>query len=343
MKKILSIIIPTYNMEKYLQKCLDSLILDDYEMFKTLDILIVNDGSKDNSLSIAKGYEQKYPGIYRVIDKENGNYGSCINAALPNAAGKYIKVLDADDSFNKENLSLMLSALRVIDVDMFITDFEIVNDKGKTTSVRRANFPKNIMFNMPDFIPTQTVFSMHAVTYKTQNLRNIGYHQTEKASYTDVEWVFAPITTIKTAYYYPIIIYKYLIGRAGQTVEGNTVHKRTNERFRILQDCMELYDTLVATNIHPNTLRYIENHLAFQIRGLYVSLLLVNKDKNSAYELDKYLKSRSLKFFQQSESYIINQYIPNKFIRYWRKRGDLPTVIAFAIYNKVKYIFSRIR
>ena len=88
--KTLSIIIPAYNMELYLRKCLNSLIID--RNFDLLDIIIVNDGSKDGTLEIAKEYECKYPSVCRVIDKPNGNYGSCVNIGLKNAIGKYVKL-----------------------------------------------------------------------------------------------------------------------------------------------------------------------------------------------------------------------------------------------------------
>ena len=85
--KNLTIIIPTYNMQEYLQKCLSSLIVK--KGLETLEVLVVNDGSKDNSSIIAHEFEAKYPGVFRVIDKENGNYGSCINRGLKEATGKY--------------------------------------------------------------------------------------------------------------------------------------------------------------------------------------------------------------------------------------------------------------
>ena len=96
MNKLLSIIIPTYNMEKYLHKCLDSLVVSDENMVR-LEVLVINDGSKDTSSQIAHEYEDKYSKTIRVVDKDNGNYGSCINRGLKEATGKYVKVLDADD------------------------------------------------------------------------------------------------------------------------------------------------------------------------------------------------------------------------------------------------------
>ena len=110
MNKILTIIIPTYNMEKYLRRCLDSLIIDE-EGMKQLEVLVINDDSKDSSSQIAHEYQDKYPDTYRVIDKENGNYGSCINRGLKETTGKYVKVLDADDWFDNKSLMLFLTKL----------------------------------------------------------------------------------------------------------------------------------------------------------------------------------------------------------------------------------------
>lgn len=98
MDKILTIIIPTYNMEKYLRHCLDSLIVPNMDK---VEVLMINDGSKDSSSAIGHEYQNRYPKTFRVIDKENGNYGSCINRGLKEATGKYVKVLDADDSFDQ--------------------------------------------------------------------------------------------------------------------------------------------------------------------------------------------------------------------------------------------------
>ena len=91
MNKILSLIIPTYNMAELLPRCLDSIIASGVN--ESIEAIVVNDGSKDNSLEIAKKYEEQHPECITVIDKPNGNYGSTINAALPVAKGKYVKIL----------------------------------------------------------------------------------------------------------------------------------------------------------------------------------------------------------------------------------------------------------
>src|SRR5574344_1213565 len=116
MNKILTIIIPTYNMEKYLRRCLDSLIIDE-EGMKQLEVLVINDGSKDSSSQIAHEYQDKYPDMFRVIDKENGGHGSCCNVGLREAKGKYIRFLDSDDWFDQKNFPKFIELLQALDVD----------------------------------------------------------------------------------------------------------------------------------------------------------------------------------------------------------------------------------
>ena len=107
MEKIVSIVVPTYNMENYLRKDLESLIIS--EGLENVEVIVVNDGSRDKSLDIATEYAEKYPYVFRIIDKPNGNYGSCINAALRIASGKYIKIMDADDSFDTDNFKTLVA------------------------------------------------------------------------------------------------------------------------------------------------------------------------------------------------------------------------------------------
>ena len=95
--KLLTVIVPSYNMEKYLLKCLGSLIVAP-ELMERIEVIVVNDGSTDRTSEIAHSFEVKFPGVFRVIDKENGHYGSCVNAGLKMASGVFAKILDADDS-----------------------------------------------------------------------------------------------------------------------------------------------------------------------------------------------------------------------------------------------------
>ena len=130
MDKVLSIVIPTYNMEKYLDKCLTSLIIKDKILMNHFEVLVIIDGAKDRSSEIAHGYQERYPETFLVIEKENGNYGSCINRGLKEAKGKYIKILDADDSFNTDGFERYLHKLLETDADLIVNNYTVDNEKG---------------------------------------------------------------------------------------------------------------------------------------------------------------------------------------------------------------------
>lgn len=123
--KILTLLIPSYNMEKYLINCLTSLIVHE-KLMKKLEVLVVNDGSKDKTSEIAHRFEKQYPDTFRVIDKKNGNYGSCINRGLKEANGQFIKILDADDTFETSNFSKYLDFLDVGGVQIVTAFLQIL-------------------------------------------------------------------------------------------------------------------------------------------------------------------------------------------------------------------------
>lgn len=145
MEKLLSVVVPTYNMEKLLNRCLDSLILP-LQLMDLIEIIVVIDGATDHSSEIAHSYNKRFPSSFIVIDKENGNYGSCINAGLSKATGKYFRILDADDEFNTEEFIKFIKAIENLksNVDILITNYSIIFDKSnKIKSVKNNNLKNN--------------------------------------------------------------------------------------------------------------------------------------------------------------------------------------------------------
>ena len=111
--KYISFAIPCYNSEDYMARAIESILTGGDEV----EILIVNDGSADRTSKIAHGYMEKYPGIVRVIDKENGGHGDAVNEGLGAARGKYFKVVDSDDWVDEEALCKILTLLRNLEDD----------------------------------------------------------------------------------------------------------------------------------------------------------------------------------------------------------------------------------
>lgn len=203
-----------YNMEKYIPRCLNSLVSIKSELLHDLEILVINDGSVDRSLEIAEVYHAKYPDSVRVVDKKNGNYGSCINRGLQEATGRYIKVLDADDSFDSSGLEQIVSFLQTIhSVDMVVSDYYIsYSDRVKKDRITfRLPSKKVCNLNEDKYIRPIYGIQMHAIIFRTQMLIDMHYKQTEGISYTDQEWCFFPLMHVKTMLYVDVPLYDYFM------------------------------------------------------------------------------------------------------------------------------------
>lgn len=338
MNKILSIIIPTYNMEEFLPLCLESLIIKKGR--ERLDVLIVNDGSKDNSSNIAHHYKEKYPDVFRVIDKTNGNYGSCINAALPHLQGKFVKILDADDTYDTENLQIYIDLLATINSDLVISDFITVDETGKRRDYHKFKFPSNKEFLFED-IDYKTFLPMHSVTYNTDIFKKIVYHQTEGVSYTDMEWIFHPMSCVNTVFYFKSVIYKYLIGRNGQTVDFTARLKRIDNIEKGLLNQIQIMINIPQEN---KSYKYLNNMIEGRIKTIYTMGLLY---KNVSYDIlsfDNRLKEYP-EYYSYAESIMLPDKILNKeipFVKMWRRRKSKkqlyksPLFIMYRLQNRIK-------
>ena len=325
MEKILSIIIPTYNMEKYLRKCLDSLIVEDKEMFGQLEVLVINDGSKDSSSALAHEYQDGYPNVFRVIDKENGNYGSCVNRGLKEATGKYVKILDADDYFSYLNFEKFINYISQVDDDLILSDYDKVSGDGIILEHHQYEVEpyKSLIFEMYCSTTTIKGIQMHGVTYKTEKLRCINYIQTEGISYTDQEWIFKPMLAVSTFSYFKHSVYKYLIGRNGQTMDSNVI-VRSMEQFKLMTYSLARTYEIIDENCSKR--KYFDAKLIDNIKFVYNRALLrrnLSIDLLNAY--DKKLKTDFPKSYNVTNSAGIHLKFPFKFIKYYRrKRNYLP-------------------
>ena len=312
MDKVLTIIIPTYNMEKYLRYCLNSLIVPNMDK---VEVLVINDGSKDGSSAIAHEYQDKYPLTFRVIDKDNGNYGSCINRGLKEAKGKYIKVLDADDSFDSESYQEFIDHLFKIDVDLILSDTTIVDESGMNTGYMKVNERPNVVF---DFQKRPVFVQMHCVTYKTDNLRAICYYQTEGISYTDQEWIFWPMSTVRKAYYVPQTLYRYLMGRTGQTMDPQILTKAFPQELKILERMIFLWED------HHQEWVYSEHYMNRKIKnwydGIFRKAIINGRDnpKKMFTEFDKEIRHKYPHFFRFSNKFCIGRKLCFPYVWYWR-------------------------
>lgn len=264
MEKVLSVIIPTYNMEKYINRCLDSLIVDEKHM-GMLDVLVIIDGSKDGSSAIAHEYEDRYPNTIRVIDKENGNYGSCINRGVLEAVGKYVKVLDADDYY--VNLTNYLDFISLYDCDVVFSNTRTIT-RFKTGDSKHA-LPDGRTFKPRDVEShvAQGLF-MHSITYRLSMIKEMGYKQTEGISYTDLEWSYYPMSKATSMRFYHDILYVYDMSRDGQTVQPETHCKSMWMEMNVVKKMVDSYASTIGETTEES-MEYVNNRLYGYLKKIY--------------------------------------------------------------------------
>jgi len=205
-QKILSVAIPSYNSEHYLKHCVDSLLKGG----KRVEILIVNDGSKDKTKEIADNYAKAYPKIVKAIHQENAGHGGAVNTGLLHASGRYFKVVDSDDWVDEEALVKILDVLEKQDeVDLFISNFvyEKQGSKHKKRMKYTKQFPVNKVFTWEDMkpFPLGNYLLMHSVIYRTSLLKACGLKLPKHTFYVDNIFVYYPLPSVKNIYYMMLI------------------------------------------------------------------------------------------------------------------------------------------
>lgn len=334
MPNILTLIIPTYNMEAYLHRCLSSLVVDDNDLMAQLEVLVIIDGATDRSSEIANEYAHRYPATFRVIDKENGNYGSCINRGLKEATGKYIKVLDADDWFETSQFEKYLGHLCNTDVDLVINDMDRVTSPEVQKSIWSCNVPSFKVCDVSVLSSDYNRMWMHSVAYRTELLRLIEYRQTEGISYTDQEWIFLPLSVAKKLYYIPGILYHYLVGRDGQTVSLESYKKNFWMEMDGLRVMIDEYKSVIDNNTLlngiPVNVDYLRARLLTRTKFVYYRILstpVMNHYLDKLVEMDQYIRVQLPELYKAAEDihypYKKNSIflLQTRHIRVWHHHG----------------------
>lgn len=225
--KQLTVAVPAYNVEAYLQRCLDSMVGAD----PRLEIIVVNDGSTDDTEELARRYAAKYPEQVRLITKENGGHGSGINCAVEKASGRYFKVIDADDWIVRDNLTPLLNVLEQTSVDAVLTGYRTINE----SSGKILTYPADCRYarqeiGVPQLLEVydeiSSCCSFHGLLYRTQFYQNCGICLSEGVFYEDHEYATLPFAQVESLLILPIFFYEYRIGNSGQSVAFHNQVKR---------------------------------------------------------------------------------------------------------------------
>lgn len=263
--KILTFAVPCYNSQEYMRKCIESLLTGG----ERVEIIIVDDGSKDDTLQIAKEYEHAYPEIVKAVHKENGGHGDAVMAGLSNAGCPYFKVVDSDDWVDTDALQQVLDILeqqwnRHKPIDMLITNFVYCKQGVKHQKVMRYEkaLPKNRMFHWDDEIHLKKwhYILMHSVTYRTELVKKSGLQLPKHTFYVDNIYLYQPLSYMKNLYYLDVNLYQYFIGRADQSVNETVMIGRIDQQIRVNKMLFRIYGNAdkSSPNLHKYLLQYMD-------------------------------------------------------------------------------------
>lgn len=275
--KLLSVSVAAYNVEKTIEQCLDSFIQS--KKLDLFEVLVVNDGSNDNTKKIVSAYVKKYPNTIRLIDKKNGGHGSTINAAVKTASGKYFKVVDGDDWVDTDAFDRLLEFLKTTDADLILNNYQEVYPKRKKQIDVIRHYAVNKIYSFDDMDPLYCL-PMHATTIKLSKYRAVNESISEHRFYVDTEYVAFVAVAAKTVIFNEECVYQYRLGESGQSVSPEGMYKHIEDLIFVVERLTNFYFEK-ANDISPIYKKYILSIIDTRynmIFGCFVSFKKSDKD-----------------------------------------------------------------
>ena len=279
MRKALTIAVPSYNVEAYLERGLTSLA--DERLDGKLEVLIVNDGSTDETESIAQRFVASHPGIFRLINKENGGHGSAINTGIAQATGTYFRVVDGDDWVDTDGLVALVDQLAALSSDLVV---DMRREVDMTTG-------DSTLFAFPSYIEsgrelvfaeacnredTESYISIHTLNIKTDLLHSKGIRVLEGIFYVDYEYIVKSTCFAETVSFIPLEVYQYLVGNANQSVAAANYVKRYDQHETMVHEMLRFAE---ESPFEAAISRYLDRKVQLVIHTHYNILLIFDDDR----------------------------------------------------------------
>ncbi len=287
-----------------MERCIDSLLPGGEDV----EILVVDDGSKDMTPEIADAYEKRYPNIVKAIHQENGGHGEAVNAGIENASGLFFKVVDSDDWVDAQAYEKILDTLREIvgsgqSLDMLISNFVYEKEGAKHKKVMKytSALAQDKIFTWSDvrWMHKGQYLLMHSVIYRTKLLRDCGLKLPSHTFYVDNLYVYIPLPYVKTMYYLDVDFYRYYIGRNDQSVNEEVMIGRIDQQIKVNKMMIDAYDLWKIPNKKQR--KYMFNYL--EIITVISTVLLIRsgtkENLEKKRELWRYIKQEDLRLFHR--------------------------------------------
>ncbi len=303
-QKLVTLVVPSYNVENYIRRCLDTLVHGGEDV----EIIVVNDGSKDNTAKIAQEYVDAYPEIVSLVSKENGGHGSTINKGLELATGEYFYVVDSDDWLDVKALHTLIEKIKEtkkqnLSIDLFLVNYvyEHVDYATQNTVHYRSSLPINTVFTWADTKKFEFAqfLMLHSTVQKTSILRESGIVLPEHTFYVDNIMVYKPLPNFRTLYYLDIDLYRYFIGRIDQSVSHQSMINRIDQYIRVVKTMITSHHLEDLED--PKLRKYMYNYLSIILTIVNTFLTLSKKKENTIKkkELWHYLKAYDKTMFNK--------------------------------------------
>ena len=292
MEKIITFSVAAYNIEQYIDKLLHSIL--DSSVADKIEIIIVNDGSKDKTAEIAQDYVDKYPDTVRLINKANGGHGSTINCGIKEAKGKYFKAIDGDFLINK---------LNTVDADVILTDYKKCFFCGKEEKVTFSQFDDGSIYTFSEIAPTVGWMKYANTIFKTSILQQNNIRLDEQCFYTDTEFMAFVVPYINSVAYFNQYLYCYRLGRDGQSVAPESRIAHLENSHKVAMTLLSFFDKNKDI-LSRDKINYLIGGIAGHCLWHINSLLLCKPCKEKKQELitfDKRIESCSEKMYIKLE------------------------------------------
>ncbi|MEE1086885.1 MAG: glycosyltransferase family 2 protein [Schaedlerella sp.] len=310
--KYISFAIPCYNSESYMENAINSIL----KAGEDVEILVVNDGSKDRTQEIGEQYAAKYPTIVKVINKENGGHGDAVNYGLSHAAGKYFKVVDSDDWVNEEALLKIIETVKkFVDEDngpdMIVANYVYEKEGAEHKKVVRYTnvLPQEQILKWEDIgkFHVDQYILMHSVIYRTELLKLCQLTLPRHTFYVDNIYVYYPLPHVRTLYYMNVDFYRYYIGREDQSVNEKVMIGRLDQQIFVTKTMIDMYELRRIQN--KKLRKYMINYLAIMMTVSSILCIRSKKAENleKKKELWKYLKKKDFKTYFKIRYGILGQ------------------------------------
>lgn len=300
----LTVAVPSYNSQETLKQCLDSFC--DERFYGRLEVIVVDDGSRDATAAIAREYVSRLPGLFRLISKPNGGHGSGVNTGIDAAHGEYFRIVDSDDWVEKDGLAALLDAMETASPDCFIDErIEIHTDEQFNDHIYLPQFAET-----GKIMPFEEIFgkeyyrgiSMHTMTARTELLRSRKIRLLEHTFYVDMQYVMGVAAFSKTVYLLRKGVYCYRLGSAEQSVSYLNYVKNYKQHDKVLKACADFCSRRVS-EMPEGREGYMRLMLTLLTRTQFNIALIYNPDRREgelqARELDIYL-SRHLPWLSRA-------------------------------------------